>query len=190
MFKRVTLLIALSAIFVLLAAPVTVSGADQAYTEGVYFRQIYSESGLYERLEVTAFKQVDGDWRDTTVNFMYRMESGTQQIHYVFTISDYELNEDPDELEVSDDLGWGGLGGQILIYDYVGQQYHLVEFHISMFASEPAYRPLPRGRGFGRNAYLDGYILMDGELWKDFRVPTTPDTTEYAYNFSSQSPGY
>ncbi|MCA9908748.1 MAG: hypothetical protein KC519_08875 [Anaerolineae bacterium] len=185
MLKRFSLIgIALGILLVLTAS--TVVNAQEAYSEGVYFLNTTGGPNHAERLEVTAVKTVDGDWRETVVHFYAHANFRQYAVSHIDTTA--VLGEDPDGLEVSDDLGWGGLEGQITVYDEVTSQYHVIEFHVSMPASESSYWEDPNSWYFNRTANLEGYILIDGEVFRDFS--RTWMTTETAYNFSDQWPGY
>jgi len=176
------------AIIFALSASLVVSAQD-AYSEGIYFENVSAGPNHSERLTVTATKSVDGDWRQTLVHFVYRANERTHLIHLIDTTA--VLAEDPDGLEVSDDLGWGGLEGEITIFDQVDQRFHVVEFHVSQPFAELSYWEDPNSWSFMRSAYLDGTILIDGALFRDFSRPVMPYyNAEYAYNFSDQWPGY
>jgi hypothetical protein len=163
-----------------------VSYANDAYSEGVYFLNRTFGPNHSERIEVTAVKNVDGGWRETVVHFYCHEGFRNQTTRHIDTTA--VLAEDPDGLDVSEDLGWGGLEGQITVYDEVSGQYHVVEFHVSMPASETSYWEDPNSWYFNRNASLEGYILLDGVVFRDFS--RTWNSSETTYNFSDQWPGY
>jgi len=180
MLKRILLIAALLSIMVWLPMPTTTSMAAKAYTEGVHFEMSIFHAGT--GVKVTATKHVDGKWRQTEVQIESWMGYDA-----LFTGTAL-LSEDPDGLEVSRDLGWGGLEGQITMPIFHHTDMHVIEFHVSQLAREAAYTDTPPY--FTRNATLDGYILLDGRMWMDFREPTPSNVTESAYNFSDQWPGY
>jgi hypothetical protein len=171
------LIVLLTALF---AMPADVEADSDAYTEGISF--FFAELE-HHNIQIEATKTVDGDWRQTTV-----MISSTGGYYFSETTV---LYEDPDGLDVSDDLGWGGLEGQITAYDRRGRRYHVLEFHVWQYATESGYL-YNEGMGyFRRNARVQGYVLMDGQMWWDFSMPLIyPTSVTRAYNFSDQWPGY
>lgn len=182
MLKRMMLIAALLSIVVWLPMPTTTSMAAKAYTEGVHFEMLVRNVGT--GVKVTATKSVDGKWRQTVVEFVAwdRYEADLNGTSL--------LGEDPDGLDVSRDLGWGGLEGQITTTYPHHSDTHVVEFHIWLPASESGYTQDATTGYFKRNASIEGYILRDGQMWMDFRGPTAPNVVESAYNFSDQWPGY
>ena len=186
MLKRFGLALGLLAIFFLLAAPMIVTAEEEAYAEGIHFeKRIGGPQGGHYAI-VTATKRVDGTWRETMVEF--RFWSGTKwgATHDIEAAA--VLVEDPDGLDVSEDLGWGGLEGQIAVFDRADGQYHTIEFHVTQPANEGTYWEDPATWYFMRSANVEGYILLDGNLLTD--LDTTSGVTETAYNFSDQWPGY
>jgi hypothetical protein len=189
MLRRLGLLV----ILLIVGASLVVSAEADAYWEGVYIGRTTAASDdnpIADVIRVCAEKSVDGDWRQTVVRFYYTAyDYNTGQ--YTRQISTTAvLYEDPDGLEVSDDLGWGGLDGQIVVFDQVDGQNHIVQFHMTTPASQRAYSAATSavGRVFSRPAYLEGYILLDGELLSDFN--RTEWVWEHAKNLSDQWPGY
>ncbi len=181
MSKPLTLIGIALAILFALTASTAVSARVPAYSEGIYVDTWVRYEG--KGVRIIATKNVDGRWRETQVqlNSWYGYDAAL----YGAAI----LEEDPDGLEVSRDLGWGGLEGQITVQSHSGTP-HLVEFHIWQFADEPGYTEDPDTGYFIRNASLEGYVLFDGEIFMDFRGPPPPNLIEQAYNFSDQWPGY
>lgn len=183
MFRRLGLIAGLLVTFLVLAAPFVVRAEEQAYAEGMYFETHTAGPNHSEVLQVTATKYVDGKWRQTLVHYYYRACFRNQ---CSTTDATGILYEDPDGLDVSEDLGWGGLEGQITLPDG-----RIVQFNVAQFASESAY--WEDGGYFNRNASLDGFITVDGAIPEghDFSRPVMPYYySETAYNFSDQWPGY
>jgi hypothetical protein len=181
MFKRFGLMIGLLVAFLVLAVPLAVNAEEEAYTESVYFEIFSRGPNHFEQLQVRATKQVDGNWRQTVVDYYYRTCFRNQ---CVTTDVTGVLYEDPDGLEVSNDLGWGSLDGHIGMPDG-----RTMQFHVVLPASEAGY--WESGDYFIRNALLEGYILIDGAMAHDFSRLIIPNYySESAYNFSDQWPGY
>lgn len=193
MFRRLGLVLGLLAILLISAASLVVSAEADAYWEGVYIARTAAAddvSPIADCIRVCAEKSVDGSWRQTVVRFHYTgydYNTG-QYTHQINTTA--VLYEDPDGLEVSEDLGWSGLEGQIVVFDQVDGRNHVVEFHISAPASQSAYsEEVIAGRYvFSRPARLDGYVLLDGRMLTDFS--RTQWVWEHAKNLSDQWPGY
>ncbi|MBX3082499.1 MAG: hypothetical protein KF716_12755 [Anaerolineae bacterium] len=182
MLKRMMVIAAVLSIVVWMPMPTTSSIAAKAYAEGVHLEMTVRNVGT--ALNITATKNVDGRWKQATVQFVSFVGYETDLYGTVL------LGEDPDGLEVSRDLGWGGLEGQITVTSRWMKDAHVVEFHLALPALESAYTQDPATGYFKRNASIEGYILRDGQMWMDFSGPTAPNVVESAYNFSDQWPGY
>jgi hypothetical protein len=178
MLKRLMMITAVLAMTLVMSTPTTISIGARVYTEGVHFEMLVRNAGT--ALKVTATKSVDGKWRQTMVDFL--SFTGYETDLYGTAV----LVEDPDGLEVSRDLGWGGLDGQITVPSKWGKENHLIEFHMWFPYSESSY--IQEGATFKRSASIEGYILRDGQMWMDFRGPTATNVVESAYNFADQQP--
>ncbi len=186
MLKRLGLALGLLAIFFLLAAPMLVTAQEEAYAEGIHFeKRVGGPTGGHYAI-LTATKSVDGEWRETIVEFRFYSATKWRVYHNIDAVA--VLGEDPDGLDVSEDLGWGGLEGQITVFDQVDGQDHIVEFHVTQPANELSYWEDPDTWYFMRSANVEGYILLDGNVLTNLDV--TSGVTEIAYNFSDQWPGY
>jgi hypothetical protein len=174
------LFVVVMATLIMLAMPTDALAHHRAYSEGIYF--FFAEQEMHW-IQIEATKSVDGRWREALVSI--------QTTGYQYFNETAILYEDPDGLEVSRDLGWGGLEGQITAYDPAHNRYHVLEFHVWQFATERNYVYDPASGYFKRPARVEGYVLMDGLLWWDFNAPMThPQAGTHGYNFSDQWPGY
>jgi hypothetical protein len=95
----------------LFPSPVSASKAARAFAEGIY---ISSSESHHRSLSVTinAIKHVDGKWRqsEVSISYHYSFYDGTRDFDATVI-----LDGDPDLLEVSKDLGWGGLDTVIYV---------------------------------------------------------------------------
>ena len=184
MFRRVCLIAALLMILPL-ASPTQVS-AKQAFAEGITFvTDTHPNASASTHLVLTATKRVDGNWRQTTIEFTEGRCCGQTGFIGVGV-----LNGDPDGLEVSRDLGWGGLDGQVMLVDSRNGAQFLYEFHLRSSATARDYTEDPATWYFNRPSLIEGVILRDGvERWHfPLTVPALHVVT--GFNFSDQWPGY
>lgn len=186
MSRRFLTVFGVLACLLLLAAPSFVQAEAYAYSEGIHFFNARGYTIAHQEITVDATKMVEGSWRQTWVHVTFH-GPGANPWYINQTVL---LLGDPDGLEVSEDLGWGGLQGRVYVYEQTQRRWHRLDFRISQFARTPHYFEIPGTWYFAREAYLDGYILMDGAMWIDFRWPQSSANVEYAYNFSDQWPGY
>ena len=184
MFKRISLFLLLAIVFVLLAAPMSVEARDRAWREGVYFTE-WNRRTLFQ-VEITATKLVDGRYRESLVNIVYDHPITCYYPRFNETVV---LHEDPDELSVSRDLGWGGLHGWAMVTNICDGQEMLLEFHVDLFANQPYTYDATSGY-FTRESRLTGYIMIDGEVFWDFSREPAGDYHEIAHSFSTRYPGW
>ncbi|MCL4251954.1 MAG: hypothetical protein KJ065_27630 [Anaerolineae bacterium] len=186
MLKRLGLALGLLAIFFLLAAPMIVTAQEEAYAEGIYFSTFFGPPSASSQIgfSLRATKQVDGDWSQTTII----ISMGGHRVRYRTYTG--VLDGDPDGLEVSEDLGWGGLDGQAMLVDSGTGIAYLFEFHLQSVASESAYTENPTNWYFERPSVVEGVILVDGVVTYQFPVGGTYAHAVYGINFSDQWPGY
>lgn len=185
---------------ILMMSPtVSASSAGKAFVEGFH---IDSAETHHQSLHITidAIKRVDGKWRQSELHIAYHYA-------YVDGSRDFDatvvLDGDPDQLEISKDLGWGGLDTVIHVQqrrvDCVFNPERTcgaeifetipVELHIAVVANEGAYQD---GGLFKRNANLNA---AGGGVTGTIRTPNllTPfdlgqGMHSSGYNFSDQSP--
>jgi hypothetical protein len=176
------------------------SARGQAFVEGFYVisRETHHRSLT---IEITATKRVDGAWRQSEVHISYHYNFFAGKRNFDATVL---VPGDPDLLEVSKDLGWGGLDTTIQVQwrrvDCVqnpnticGPEYVEtvpVELHVYLFANE-AYRQ--EGGLFKRNANL---VNPTTGVMGTVKTPTHLTTLTLGqgmhssgYNFSDQFPG-
>jgi hypothetical protein len=171
-------------VFVLLAAPLTAQARDRAWYEGVYFRE-YNRRTLFQ-VEITATKLVDGGYRQSLVTINYPHLITCYYPRFVETVV---LQEDPDELSVSRDLGWGGLHGWAIVHNQCDNNREmLMEFNVDLFANAPYVYDESTGL-FTREARLTGTISIDGEVFWDFSREPAGDYREFAHTFGTRYPG-
>ena len=143
----------------LIVPTISAFSAGKAYSEGIHLDATETHHQAL-RITVDAVKQVDGRWRQTQIHISYHY-------NYVDGSRDFDVtmgvDGDPDQLEVSKDLGWGGLDGVIYV-----QQRRVdctfnpsrtcapevietipVELHLAVGASDGAWQD---GGMFKRNA--------------------------------------
>lgn len=190
---------ALSLVFVvaLLLMSLTVVAQERTttYEEGLHFHKSSGYTIAHTELTLHGTKYVDGNQRYTEVTvtchsggYIPRTFSGTGI-----------LPGDPDELEVSNDLGWGGLNGTIMMLNTHDGQSVPVEVHLSVYPTsrvsfnEWHYRRFmqiyqdPNNRHFFGRAY--GTVSVPGYCGAQFGVmPITPANDESAWTFSSRQP--
>lgn len=183
MCKRLCLTAALLMIVTLLA-PFEVSAAP-AYAEGLTFgASNHPNASAATSITLKATKRVDGNWRQTTIEF----GKGCHRCTPFRGVG--ILNGDADGLDVSRDLGWGGLDGQALLVDAATGEQHLYEFHLRSSATERAYTEDEASGYFQRPTLIEGVILVDGVQAWHFPFTGTYAHAVYGINFSDQWPGY
>jgi hypothetical protein len=185
----------------LLLAPSTLSASRaKAFVEGFH---VVSSEDHHNSLTIIidAIKRVDGNWRQSEVHIRY---------HYALPIAKRDFDAtviipgDPDLLEVSKDLGWGGLDTTIqvqwrrvdcvfnptLTCGPVIVETVPVELHVYLWANE-AYRE--EGGLFKRNANLLNPTtgVMGTVKTPDLltRLEIGHGMHSSGYNFSDQFPG-
>jgi hypothetical protein len=198
----------------LLLAPSMTSTASPASTANTAYAKAFME-GFYVisreshhnslTIEINAVKRVDGNWRQSEVHISYHYA-------YVDGTRDFDATVlvpgDPDLLEVSKDLGWGGLDTTIQVQwrrvDCVFGPNRTcgpavletvpVELHVYLWANEP-YRQ--EGGLFKRNANLSpSNQYPTGGVKGTINTPHHLTRFESwfgmhssGYNFSDQFPG-
>jgi hypothetical protein len=185
MFRRLGLILALAVVFVLLAAPMSVQARDRAWYEGIHFQE--SRQGLPAHFVVNATKLVDGSYRQSIVTIDFPRPG----IHYCPHIHETViLQEDPDELSVSRDLGWGGLHGWAIVHNQCDNNREmLMEFNVDLFANAP-YTYDDASGYFTRASQATGTIKIDGIVFWDFSSePSSGYFFETAHTFGTRYPG-
>ncbi len=174
-----------------------------AYREGI---QVHMNEGYYPDqyvINLRAVKLVDEDYRHSTVEFHFanNMRSGRREIDTVFTVP-----LDADYLEVSEELGWGGLYAVVwaTMYTYdvsgaVTTSRVRLEFHLELYYT--AANSVYRDGLFYRSADVRGMVKIGSIRHVNFDQPNgvvcpvvepTPvcfGHRDYGYNFSDQWPG-
>jgi hypothetical protein len=97
---------------------------------------------------------------------------------------------DPDNVEVSRDLGWGGLDTIVTVFDAVTQKNVPVELHVYWWATSRVY---PKGGRFVRDARIEGTLKYPGYTWdlayiSDLAIQTHLPGGFVAYIWSSNDP--
>ena len=190
---------------VALLLPISAATAEApAYREGI---QVHMNEGYWPDqyvIDLRAVKLVDGDYRHSTVEFHFdnNMRSGRREIDTVFTVP-----IDADYLEVSEDLGWGGLDAVVWAtmhtYDASGAvtaSRVRLEFHLQLYYT--AANSVYRDGFFYRSADVRGTVKIGDNirtlsLNQANGVQCFPTATgdacfghfDYGYNFSDQWPG-
>jgi len=174
--------------------PAAASSAAKAFSEGFH---AYSNETHFRSFSVTidAVKHVDGKWRRSEVHIVYdyHFYDGTRNFDATVV-----LDGDPDMLEVSRDLGWGGLDAVVYVQwrrmtctpsPHTCQPEVVetipVELHIAVFTEGPVAES---GGYFTRNA-----LGHPGGVVGTIKTPDHQHTFEGlisgGYTFSDQYPG-
>jgi hypothetical protein len=182
-------------ILLVLALGASVVSAETAYEEGIHVTFVESHHNSVNA-EIHAVKHVDGRWRQTEIYFRYDYAYVDGSRHIEGTVV---LSGDPDNLEVSRDLGWGGLDGTVWMQqrrrdcDYSSSVYtcspEIVEwvpvtFHISQVANAPYTET---GDYFTRTATVRGTVTVGNRY--PHRLEIGYGLFSRGYNFSDQYPG-
>lgn len=200
MIRSVIRFLVVSLCVLMIFPTLTVSSAGKAFVEGFHIDVAETHHNSL-RITVDAIKRVDGRSRRSEVHITYHYA-------YVDGSRDFDANVvldgDPDNLEVSRDLGWGGLDTVIQVQqrrvDCVFNPDRVcgpeivevvpVEFHIAVVANEPTYQD---GNLFKRNATLNpaaggvsGTISVPGRVHS---LALGQGLFSSGYNFSDQFPG-
>jgi hypothetical protein len=171
------------------APPIDQEGIEVQYLVGNRFAVI--------RWTIYAIKQDDGTSRHTRVRVFYEADGDCGFTSRIDTT--IALPDDPDELEVSNDLGWGGLNGmaqvQILIRTYAETNAGPcdytetfltvpVEFHLNLLANQPAH---DNGTHHTRTADISGTVQIAGGNWT-FPLHPNPYESSSGQTFSTRAP--
>jgi hypothetical protein len=172
-----------AALLMVLVLPLTAAAAPVAYREGidVYLARGYTIAHI--NLDLRATKLVDGGYRNTEIDIEFN--------DYFWTIDQtVVLPGDPDNLDVSRDLGWGGLDGVVWVWRQnreTGVRERIpVEFHLDLYAT--ASNSTYGGGYFNRRADVQGTVKI-GTRTIEFNMPPGSANYEVGYNFSDQWPG-
>jgi hypothetical protein len=181
----------------LLVIPSTILTAipATAFEEGIH-TDFRVGSKYFHYVQIHATKRVDGKWRQSEIYIRYDYGSPTGYRHIDATAI---LEGDADLLEVSSDLGWGGLDGVIRVqqrradctFDSNGNhvcspeitETISVEIHWDLWANA-SYQE--SGDLFTRNARVEGSVKIADQL---FEFSPTTRFQASGYNFSDQYPG-
>jgi hypothetical protein len=208
--RRLTLLL----VFVLLGTVVVLPASAQAtqttYREGISVHQSsVSRVSNPPHINLTATKHVNGGNAYTEVRLDVFYGGGP----YKTINTTVRLPGDPDELEVSNDLGWGGLNGTVWVQQSTQtcqDYYHMsgcaitsvetvaVDIHLAVYGSGNAqfdgtyYR---RRAGYvqrspeTRFARVSGTVAIRGGTRFEFGTrPVSDYTPEGGSNFSTRAP--
>jgi hypothetical protein len=183
----------------LMFSTVSTVRAGKTFVEGFHVDS-YEDHHRMLTITIDAIKRVDGQWRQSEVHIAY---------HYAFVDGrrDFEatviLSGDPDTLEVSKDLGWGGLDTVIQVQQrrvdcvFTNESRTCgaeivetipVELHVYIVPNEP-YRE--EGGLFKRSASAIS-ASVTGTIKTPQRLTTLNLGTgmlSSGYNFSDQFPG-
>lgn len=160
--------------------------AAKAFAEGITFSvSTHPNASAATYLSLTATKRADGSWRQTSIEFWQMNCCGRGGF-----IGRGILNGDPDGLEVSRDLGWGGLDGQVTLVDINTGEQRLYEFHLQSNASQRDYTEDPATWYFDRPSVVTGVIMRDGAVVWTFPLTSPAYHEVTGVNFSDQWPGY
>ena len=178
-----------------LALPLVVVAEPYAYAEGIH---VAFNEGHHQSIdaEIHATKWVEGNWRQSEIHirFDYAYVDGERHIDQTVTLAG-----DSDWLEVSKDLGWGGLDGIVWVQQrridcwfnqsgsrVCGAEYVEtvpVEIHLSLWANR-------------RFTYSNGYFvrpsMVKGSVKiADWLIVMSMQQGIFAsgYNFTDQYPG-
>lgn len=171
-------------IFAMLVLPLTaVTAAPGAYREGIDVELSRGYTIGHFTLDLRATKLVDGNYRQSEIDIEFSDYSWVIDQKVV-------LPGDADELDVSRDLGWGGLNGTVWVWRqnrFTGDRERIpVEIHLDLFYSTNSTNYV--GGYFYRQADVRGTVKIGSRLI-EFNVPNGPANYESGYNFSDQWPG-
>jgi hypothetical protein len=217
-FSRKTVFVLfIAAMAFLITGAVAAQPWQETYTEGIRVEQIlYGRVGIgTTRLTLHATKFVDGWSRYTeiSINAVRYAGDGTETFCCIRGIIDDTviLPGDPDELEVSNDLGWGGLNGVVWVQETVETcpnysncvtSVRAVPVRIQLSLLPDAQVQFngtryERGQDFSswRPGLEDFYSIVRGKVdfpqGQDFEFGTVPPNQyrpEYGWTFSSREP--
>lgn len=182
-------------ILLALALPVVVVAEPYAYAEGIH---VAFNEGHHQSIdaEIHATKWVEGNWRQSEIHIRYDYAFYDGERHIDQTVI---LDGDPDWLEVSEDLGWGGLDGIVWVQQRridcqfndsggrdCGAEYVQtvpVEIHLALWAD----RPFTYSDGyFVRPSMVNGTVKIDDRL---IVMSVHQGIFASGYNFTDQYPG-
>lgn len=181
---------------------------DVAYHEGIFVSASIHGGKISagSSLLIEARKTVDGDWRESVVHLRISQYNEWEPARNLDIDATFVVPIDPDWLEVSCDLGWGGLDTVVEVYDRANNRMVPVEIHLDLYGlgdywyEESTYY-------FKRDAAqgLRGYVSIPGifytgdfeNWWQPVMCSTYPDCPWWtgnlrsisAHNFSTQWPG-
>lgn len=162
--KRFMLIVLVLVAVMAIAAPLpSVACCEpEAWVELVRARSYVPGEGV---IDFTVEKTVDGDWRQSLLHIVI---DGPGIFVNTPLIA---LEGDPDWASVSEDLGWGGLDTVVRIYNSRGHTWHTMEIHIDNYANTSIVRVWEDSGFWYRTARVKGYVLLDGEMFRDFNLP-------------------
>jgi len=200
MMRSMTRFLVLGLSLLMIFPTLSVSSAGKAFVEGFHIDVAETHHNSL-RITIDAIKRVDGRSRQSEIHISYHYA-------YVDGSRDFDANVvldgDPDNLEVSRDLGWGGLDTVIQVQqrrvDCVFNPDRVcgpeivevvpVEFHITVAPNEAYHQ---EGNLFKRNANLvppaggvGGTISLPGRVHP---LALGQGLFASGYNFSDQFPG-
>ncbi len=193
--KRLFGVLLLAFVTVALLLPISATTAEApAYREGIAVRLRDGWSWHVYHIDLHATKLVDEDYRSSTVELNFSgpvtRGYGRRDITAVFTVP-----IDPDYLEVSEDLGWGGLDAVVWVEQRTRwfdparppeTRMVPVEIHLDLYHT--ARSSFYRDGFFYRQADVRGTITIDGYQF-GFALPNDHFRRESGHNFTDQWPG-
>jgi hypothetical protein len=172
-------------LFILLVTLAALPAAAQAPAgrEGVHVELSRGFTIGNIQVQLHAVKLVDGAYRQSEVHFVYNS--------FVYSVDEtFVVPIDADYLEVSRDLGWGGLDATVWVTrtnNQTGEQEEVpLVLNLDLYATQR--RSSYDGTYFSRAADVRGTITLAGNVI-DFSWPLGPANSESGYNFSDQWPG-
>lgn len=174
--KRLSHRLVLLLVIVLAALPISAAFAEESVSvEGIYVSLNRGFTIGNVQIQLNAVKTVDGDNRESEVHFMYQSFGYSVDATFIVPI-------DADYLEVSDDLGWGGLDTLVWVTrtnNLTGEQDEVpLEIHLDLYATQRI------SSSPTRSADVRGTITLGGDSI-DFSRPNDPANNELGYNFAS-----
>jgi hypothetical protein len=164
-------------LFLTTAGTSAVRAEPSDYTEGISFSLRRGSGIAFFTLRVSASKVVQNGSAVSQVYINY-YGPGTSPSRVLINET-VTLPGDPDLLEVSEDLGWGGLNNQVWVTDQTTGAKIRVRFNLNLFALSPQQS---EDTVFFRNADVRGTVRIGGTAIP-FNRPNDPFNLEYGRNY-------